>query len=622
MNNRNQARRAVTLERVVYGLAIKKAARLGGIFRNREGSPIVVVLRLPAGADHDEYEVAAAIMIVETSALASDVEVASPKFDRRGEPHTAFINAELRKRTSLLILWPADQSIPPEIALAADRIVDVDDVNPAHLAAAAKVVNGQLLDIEDARRMLAHPAKAVFAAFRSGRSVELVLRRLEACTSPESNDAGPLLEEMVGYGDAKAWGLSVAQDVREWKEGRLAWTEIDRGILLSGPPGTGKTVFAAALARTCGANLVATSVSRWQSAGYLSDTLKAMRRSFEDAVKKRPCVLFIDEFDAISDRAALSGKEHEVYWTQCVNLLLELVDGHERLEGVVIVAATNHPDKIDPALRRSGRLDRHIQISLPDVEARRSRAATYFGKHLSQEVLDTISMATTGLSGADFERVGREARRVARREGRDVVVDDVMKRLPEPTRIEGLKRRTIAMHESGHATVGVHLNVGLLKTVVVPWEARGHQPAGFAYFEIDGDQLWSREMLLDRIAMILGGRAAEEELLGTAYDGAGAAGGSDLHMASDIATLLLVQFGMAGPLSFQTLKSVEDRDRIRLVDREVAARVEDLLQEQMLRSREIVRHLRPVVETLAGMLERDAIVDGTTVVQMLQERSP
>ncbi|WP_245494491.1 ATP-binding protein [Rhizobium ruizarguesonis] len=138
--------------------------------------------------------------------------------------------------------------------------------------------------------------------------MEMILNRLDASLLGSAPPpSGPRLEELEGYGDARDWGLALADDIRGWQRNEIRWSEVDRGILLSGPPGSGKTLFASALARTCGIEIVATSVSRWQSAGHLGDMLRAMRMSFQEAAAKRPCVLFLDELDSIGDRAAFRG---------------------------------------------------------------------------------------------------------------------------------------------------------------------------------------------------------------------------------------------------------------------------------------------------------------------------
>lgn len=620
MDHQHFARRVETLERAAYGAAIRSAIRLSGLFRKQqEGRQRVAVLRLPKDADMKEYEIAAGLLIRETPALA-DLMLAVPKIDRRRVLDLEPIFAELRSGADVAIVWPADHDVPTSVALAADRIVDVSPVRPFHLVSAAKAIHGQSIGIGDAGKMLAHPPARVFAAFRPGRPPAEILRRLEETKEPPApEDARPRLGDMIGYGDAKAWALSLAEDLRAWKAGRLPWSDVDRGLLLSGPPGTGKTLFAGALAHCCEAGLVATSVGRWQSAGHLGDVLAAMRRSFADAVAARPCILFIDEVEGVGDRARFAGREYEIYWTQVVNLLLELIDGVDRLEGVVVVGATNYPDRIDPALRRAGRLDRHVAIGLPDLEDRRELARLYCGGALSEHDLDRVASATTGFTGADFEKTGRDVRRLARKAGREVTVEDVFESLPPARRIVGGERRMIAIHEAAHAVVGHRLGVGHLQTVAVPWEVREPQSLGYAFFEMDEHQLWERQGLLDRIATTLAGRAAEEEIIGTAFDGAGAAEGADLHVASDVATMMEVRLGMGEGLAFYNLQTVEQRDRVRQNNPEVATRVERLLRQEMERSRSIVREFRSAIERIAGVLVKEAVVEGEDVRRILRE---
>jgi len=622
MTSKTQGRRRVTLERLVYALTLKSAARLGGAFKkNPTGRQIVIVLRIPLGAELDEYVAAASILITTTGNLTA-YEIASPKLNSKGGTDSGLICSQLKSRDSVLVIWPSEYELPKEIDLAADRIVDVGDVRAFHLVAAAKEFSGQNIDMEDARKMLKHPPSEVFAAFRAGRPAAEVLARLASVRKnpePPVVEASPSLDELVGYGEAKTWGLALAKDIELWRKGTIAWGDVDRGLLLSGAPGTGKTMFAGALARSCDARLVATSVARWQSAGHLDDTLKAMRKSFEEASANRPSILFIDEFDGIADRSRVAGTMHETYWTQVINFLLELIDGHERLQGVVVIGATNYPEGIDPALLRPGRLDKHIQINLPDTEERKHLAKSYFGAHLSDAELNAISAATAGLTGASFQKASRDAKRAARVAGKPVSLADVMSALPPARKITGGERRTIATHEAGHAVVGVRLGVGLLNTVAVPWETRAGQPLGFAHFEVEEDQLLERQSCLDHIALLLAGRAAEEVVIGSAFDGAGDAEGCDLHKASDLATRMEVQLGMGEGLGYFNLTSIEQRDRFRRSNRGVAARVERVLVREMERSREIVTRFQSAIVRIADILVDEATIEGEEVRAIIRE---
>ncbi|WP_320197091.1 AAA family ATPase [Agrobacterium rosae] len=614
----------MTLERLAYALTLKSAARLGGALKKNEiGRQIVIVLRIPPGSALDEY-VAAASILTSTGDSLSSFEISSPKLSTKGDVDIDLVSGQLKSRRSILVVWPSEHALPREIDLAADRVVDVGAVRPFHLAAAAKEFSGQSVDMADARKMLEHPLTEVFTALRPGRPASDVLARLAALktdTQPPVVEAPPRLENLVGYGEAKTWGLSLARDIAAWKDGKLDWSDLDRGLLLSGAPGTGKTMFAGALARSCGAHLVATSVARWQAAGHLDDTLKAMRKCFDEANAQKPSILFVDEFDGIGDRDRVAGTEHETYWRQVINFLLELIDGHDKLEGVIVIGATNSPDAIDAALLRPGRLDRHIRILLPDTEERKHLSRSYFGAQLSDREVDAIAAATVGLTGAHFQTVGRDAKRLARAEGRAVSFADVMSALPPARKITGGERRTIAIHEAGHAVVGVRLGVGLLNTVAVPWEAHAGQPLGFAHFELEEDQLRERQGCLDHVALLLAGRAAEEVILGTAFDGAGDAEGCDLHKASDLATRMEVQLGMGEGLGYFNLTSIEQRDRFRRSNPGVAARVERVLVREMERSQEIVTRFRNAIEKIADVLVEKAVIEGDEVRSIIRETS-
>jgi hypothetical protein len=176
------------------------------------------------------------------------------------------------------------------------------------------------------------------------------------------------IETLSGYGEARDWALALKEDLILWREGTLGWGELSSKLLLSGPPGTGKTTFARALCNTLQVPLIATSVATWLEPGYLGDVIKRMRRAFAEAAANAPAILFIDEIDGISKRSS-SGRAHEDYWNSVVNRLLELLDGTSSSTGVIVVGAANNPSAIDPAVLRSGRLEKHIVIPRPDIDA-------------------------------------------------------------------------------------------------------------------------------------------------------------------------------------------------------------------------------------------------------------
>lgn len=192
-----------------------------------------------------------------------------------------------------------------------------------------------------------------------------------------------LVEDLDGYGAARHWALDLKADLALWREGRLDWADMSTKLLLSGPPGTGKTTFAKALCNSLQVPMLATSVAQWLEPGYLGDVLKCMSAAFDTAGRHKPAILFVDEIDGIGGRGK-SDRSHADYWDSVVNRALELLDGVGRSEGVIVVGATNNPDRIDPALRRSGRLERHIVIPQPDSVALIGILAHHLGDDLAR----------------------------------------------------------------------------------------------------------------------------------------------------------------------------------------------------------------------------------------------
>jgi len=253
-------------------------------------------------------------------------------------------------------------------------------------------------------------------------------------------------------GEAGDWGLELARDLEDYRNGLITWEEIDAGLLLSGAPGTGKTLFASALARTCALPIVTASAAQWQSAGHLNDFLKAMKSAFEEARSKAPCLLFIDEIDSFGSRG-INDSQNSDYKRQVINGLLEMLDGYQRRSGVIVIGATNYPENLDPAITRAGRLDRQIVIPLPDESARLKILAHYAGFLVPSADTARFARATVGYSGADIKRMVRDARRVARRLNEVLHLDHVLDAAKPLAQVPSEHLRLAAIHETGHAIV-------------------------------------------------------------------------------------------------------------------------------------------------------------------------
>ena len=344
-----------------------------------------------------------------------------------------------------------------------------------------------------------------------------------------------------------------------------------------------------------------------------------MRKSFRDARDQAPAILLIDEIDSIGDRRAFRG-DYVSYSMQVVNGLLELLDGAGGREGVVVIAATNYPQNLDPALRRPGRLDRHIAVELPDIAARQQMLALHLGGKLEPRSLREIASATVGYSGADIQQLARDARRIARKEKRDVSVQDVASLVPPLADLSPDERRTACVHEAGHAVVGIEVKFAELELVVVARRSGTREGSlGHVQWRRAKTRARSHQSYRDELAMILAGMAAEKILLQQAYDGSGGVNGSDLQHASDTATLMLANLGLES-LHYADVTSSKELDELRRSDPELRSRVEKLLTRALERASDIIRRKRADVEAVVALLLEREVVRGEEVMELLRQK--
>ena len=247
------------------------------------------------------------------------------------------------------------------------RVLDLlDDLARMRLASAADDENGSGAATKDSGRKTTGNT----TTSKSGRGAPgSGSERIEPAvlTGTDRDQLIPRIETLTGYGKARDWALALRHDLELWQAGTLTWDDMSVKLLLSGPPGTGKTSFAKALSNSLQVPLIATSVATWLEPGYLGDILRRMSASFAEAEVAAPSILFIDELDGIGKRG--NAGEWTSYWDSIVNRLLELLNGTAKTSGVIVVGATNDPAAIDPALLRSGRLETHIPIPRPDTTA-------------------------------------------------------------------------------------------------------------------------------------------------------------------------------------------------------------------------------------------------------------
>lgn len=529
-----------------------------------------------------------------------------------------------------------DEEVPPVLATIADAVVDLGAaVGPEHFSDVVEarfggrrtewpnglhafMIKPDVLDVAlnraaspaDVHRIVQDVAMAegVDAAVQNATDAEGALK--EVREHQAKSDGGmvkrpvsPVLADLAGYGAAKAWGEALAADLADYRAGTIGWEDVDAGCLLHGPPGTGKTMFASALAATCGVALIPASFAGWQGpkGGNLGDVVQEIRKTFEIANQNTPCIVLIDEIDAIAARG--TSKHHDDYWRPIVTSLLECLDGTERREGVVVVAACNYPERLDPALVRSGRLDRRFAIELPD-EAALAGILAHHLPNIDLAVLGPVATTLAGTtSGADVARIAREARRIARRAKRDLVADDLLAiAMPADTRPMDLQRR-LAIHEAGHAVALICQDRMPVSLSLVSYGGSGGR-----VMTSGADA--GMNLLVDieaEVVICLAGRAAEEICLGQPSVGSdGDAGsGSDLERATQILAASSSILGLGGYL----IHGVGADSKI------VEERLRRLYAETLLL---IGRH-RLVVEALADLAMEKRVLGRKALVAFAEE---
>ena len=365
-------------------------------------------------------------------------------------------------------------------------------------------------------------------------------------------------KDVAGVDEAKDELQEIIEFLREPQKFQKLGGRIPKGVLLMGPPGTGKTLLARAVAGEANVPFFSISGSDFVEM-FVGVGASRVRDLFEQGKKNAPCIVFIDEIDAVGrHRGAGLGGGHDER-EQTLNQLLVEMDGFESNEGVILVAATNRPDVLDPALLRPGRFDRRIVVNRPDVKGREGILAVHTKKiPLSDDVdVAVLARGTSGFSGADLANLVNEAALNAARYNQKVVrmldfefaKDKVLMGAERRSMIISEdEKRVTAIHEAGHALLTVMLPHAdpIHKVTIIP---RGMALGLTQQLPIDEKHNYSREYLEDQIAILLGGRIAEEITIGSITTGAG----NDLERATELARRMVCEWGMSdamGPLTF------------------------------------------------------------------------
>jgi cell division protease FtsH len=445
--------------------------------------------------------------------------------------------------------------------------------------------------------------------------------------------------DIAGAEEAKTELMEIVEFLQHPERFGKIGARIPKGVLLVGPPGTGKTLLAKAVAGEAGVTFFSISASEFVEL-FVGTGAARVRDLFEQAKKNEPCIIFIDELDAIgksrSSGSFYSGGNDER--EQTLNQLLTEMDGFSAGDATVIVlAATNRPETLDPALLRPGRFDRQVLVDRPDLSGRLAILEIYARKVQLDEGVDlnAIATQTPGFAGADLANLVNEAALLAARDQRDKVqqkdfkeaIERVLAGLEKKSRVLSDKeKKVVAYHEVGHALVGAVMPGGgkVSKISIVP---RGLSALGYTLKMPTEDRfLMTETEFREQIAMLLGGRAAEEIVFGSVTNGAS----DDLRRATEIAERMVTAYGMSkalGPLAYEqgqqanflgngaSNRRLVSEDTAKAIDEEVKQIVESGHQKALA----ILRHNRELLETIAQQLLKTEVIEGEELQALLAQ---
>ncbi len=446
---------------------------------------------------------------------------------------------------------------------------------------------------------------------------------------------GITFEDIAGIDEAKEELQEIVTFLKQPEKFTAVGAKIPKGVLLVGPPGTGKTLLAKAIAGEAGVPFFSISGSEFVEM-FVGVGASRVRDLFKKAKENAPCLIFIDEIDAVGRQrgAGIGGGNDER--EQTLNQLLTEMDGFEGNTGIIIIAATNRPDVLDSALMRPGRFDRQVIVDAPDFKGRLSILEVHArNKKLAPEIsLEAIARRTPGFSGADLANLLNEAAILTARRRKEAItmleiddaVDRVVAGMEGTPLVDSKSKRLIAYHEVGHALVGTLLkdHDPVQKVTLIP---RG-QAQGLTWFTPNEEQgLTTKSQIMARIAGALGGRAAEEEVFG--YEEVTTGAGGDLQQVAEMARQMVTRFGMSdlGPVSLESSGGevflgggLMNRSEY---SETVASRIDDqvrtIAENAHQLARKLIRENREVVDRVVDLLIEKETIDGAEFRQIVAE---
>ena len=451
-----------------------------------------------------------------------------------------------------------------------------------------------------------------------------------------SKDVGVTFKDVAGQAEAKESLKEVVDFLENPKRYEEIGAKLPRGALLVGPPGTGKTLLAKAVAGEAGVPFFSISGSEFVEM-FVGRGAAKVRDLFKQAKEKAPCIVFIDEIDTVGkkrDGGGLSGNDER---EQTLNQLLTEMDGFDNHKGIVVLAATNRPDSLDPALLRPGRFDRRIPVELPDLSGRKSILELHAKDVKVQPPIDltAIARATPGASGADLANIINEGALRAVRMGRKRATQDDFEESVEvviagqqrkSTVLSDHEKQVVSYHEIGHAIVAARQkgSAPVTKITIVP---RTSGALGYT-MQVEEDEkfLTTKQEILDKLAVYCGGRAAEELIFGEMTTGAA----NDIEQATKLARNMITRFGMSDEFGMMALGTVQNQYLNQDTSltcapgtaEQVDALVVKLIEEAHARAMQILKENKFKLHELARYLYKKETITGEEFMTLLSRENP
>ena len=454
----------------------------------------------------------------------------------------------------------------------------------------------------------------------------------------EQSETGVTFADVAGQDEAKESLLEVVDFLHEPEKYAAIGAKLPKGVLLVGPPGTGKTLLAKAVAGEAKVPFFSMSGSEFVEM-FVGMGAAKVRDLFKQANEKAPCIVFIDEIDAIGKKRDAGGFSGNDEREQTLNQLLAEMDGFDARKGVVLLAATNRPESLDPALTRPGRFDRRVPVELPDLPGR----VAILKVHAKDVKLDgnidweLIARATAGASGAELANIINEAALRAVRQKRSAVTQTDLEESVE-TVIAGAQRKNavispsdkkiVAYHETGHALVAAlqSHSAPVTKITIIP---RTSGALGYTMQVDEGEKvLMSRTELVNKLATLTGGRSAEELVFGK--DNATTGASNDIEQATKLARAMITRYGMTDEFDMVALETVQNQylggDTSLACSDNTAGRIDqmvcDTVRQAHQKAYDLLKAHRPVLDRLAAYLLEKETITGEEFMQMLAQSEP